>query len=435
MKKSLLGKLLLPSIIFLLSLVYFTGVMDVPFHPDESTQIFMSEDVNLFLTRPSQLAYDPENSENLCQKYRLLDPPLSRWFIGTARIITQTPPLQSDWDWSKSWQENVQAGALPDYKTLFISRIAVCFVFPLLLYVAYKTGETLRDRTTGWLTLALTAFNALVLLHTRRAMSESLLLFFTWFSIFLMVQKKKPAWLLAIPVALAFNAKYSTAPLILAGALYCLISCSHTPNPLRQRLATTGLYLSLIVLITFLLNPVLWSSPLEALQAAVIERQTLLTAQMTAIGGFNPSQAPHTLGGRLLAMLAQIFIAPPAVADVGNYLAATELQTKIYFSRPWNNLTNGFVRGGFFFSLSLIGMIWMIRETLRSKGDLTNPRNLFLIAFLFQFSGIIISIPLSFQRYYLPLLPYVITFIAYAVSAGFHIGINPVKSTGNQSQK
>ncbi len=415
------------TVIFLCSLIYFIGVQEVPFHPDESTQIFMSQDIELLFSQPSLLTFNQDNPQDLRQKYRLLDPPLSRWFIGFAHMIFGVTSLPNDWDWSKTWEENYLNGALPTPFTLWISRLAVSFVFPFLLYYAYKTGETLADKTTGWLNLLLTAFNALILLHTRRAMAESLLIFFTFLSLYLLVTKIKPAWLLAFPISLAFNAKYSTAPLVLMGLIYCLKSASNSYPSFRQRLKTALLYSIIIISITFLLNPVLWTSPVDALKAAAIERQQLLAAQTAAIGEFNPAQTPQTIPDRLLALIAQVFIAPPAIADVGNYLAATEIQTQIYFSHPWHNLTNGFLRGGFFFSLSLIGLISMIQTSLREKSGFSSSKVVYLATFFLQFSGIISGIPLAFQRYYIPLLPFFITFTSYAISIAISIGRNSVK--------
>lgn len=414
-------------IIFLFSILYFSGIREVPFHPDESTQIFMSRDVQIFFSQPSLLFYNPAEIENVRQRYRLLDPPLSRWFIGIAQWIFTLPPLQSDWDWAKTWQENYEMGALPANDNLFISRFSVSFVFPLLLYVAYRTGERIGGKSTAWLNLIFTATNSLILLHTRRAMAESLLLFFASLSIYLLIKQKQYAWLIAIPVALAFNAKYSAAPLFLAGLICSLLTSTKRRISIRQTLKSVALYSIIFVSITLLLNPVLWSNPFEAIKAAVTERQSLLFAQTQTIGGYNPAQTPQTIPARLLALTAQVFIAPPAIADIGNYLAATEMQTKIYFSRPWNNLTNGFFIGGFFFALSLIGLIWMIRDAWHSRQELVNPVILLLIAFVLQLAGIVTGLPLSFQRYYIPLIPFLTLFMAFAVTSGIHLSVNSAK--------
>lgn len=427
MSKNLKTNAPLIFIIFLFSLLYFSGINEVPFHPDESTQIFMSRDVQMLFSQPSSLFYNPDHPENLRQKYRLIDPPLSRWFIGCAQLIFNLPPLPSDWDWARTWEDNVQMRALPSKDTLFISRLSVSFVFPLLLFLAFRTGETIAGKSTAWLNLIFTATNALILLHTRRAMAESLLLFFSCLSIYLMIEQKQSAWLIAIPVALAFNAKYSAAPLFLAGLIFWLLTSTKKRVPIRQTLKCVALYSIIFVSITLLLNPVLWSNPFEAIMAAVTERQSLLFAQTQTIGGYNPAQTPQTIPARLLALMAQVFIAPPAIADIGNYLAATEMQTKIYLSRPWNNLTNGFFIGGFFFALSLIGLIWMICDAWHSRHELVNPVILLLIAFVLQLAGIVTGLPLSFQRYYIPLIPFLTLFMAFAVTSGIHLSVNSAK--------
>lgn len=413
---------LLITITFL-SIFYFMGVGEVPFHPDESTQIFMGRDIELLFSQPSAVKFNPEDADNLRQKYRLLDPPLSRWFIGSAQILFKLPPLENDWDWSKSWDDNIRNGALPSAEMLIIARLAVCFVFPATLYLSYQIGQSLGGKPTAWLNLFLTALNALVLLHTRRAMAESLLIFFYCMTLYWAVKPQKPTWLIALPAALAFNAKYSAVSLFLTGTIFCFFYPPKHPNK-ANILKSLLFYALLCILITFLLNPVLWNSPLKAVKAAALERQTLLEAQTKAIGSYNPAQTPSTLSGRLLAVVAQVYIAPPAVADVGNYLTATQPQSSIYFSRPWNDLTSGFFRGGFLLALSLIGLILMIRHQFSTSVKLPNPQFLFILAFLFQIAAILIGIPLSFQRYYLPLLPYITIFIAYAVEAGLRSGLN-----------
>lgn len=430
MSKNLQHNAPLILVIFLFSLLYFAGIHEVPFHPDESTQIFMSQDVRLFFSQPSSLFYNPADIENVRQRYRLLDPPLSRWFIGTAQWIFNLPPLRSDWNWAKTWQENLEMGALPGNDNLFISRLSVSFVFPMLLFIAYRIGGRIGGKSTAWLNLIFTATNALILLHTRRAMAESLLLFFSSLSIYFLLKEKKVTWVIACSVALAFNAKYSTAPLFLAGLISCVLSSIKLRVPFRHTLKNIISYSIIFVLITLLLNPVLWPTPFETIKAAATERQSLLSAQTSAIGEYNPAQTPQTIPTRLLALIAQVFIAPPAIADVGNYLATTEIQTRVYFSRPWNNLTNGFFIGGFFFALALIGLIWMTREAWHSRQNPESPVILLLIAFALQLTGIITGIPLSFQRYYIPLIPFLTIFMAIAITSGIRLSLNNARAKG-----
>jgi hypothetical protein len=155
------------------SLFYFWGLKAVPFHPDEGTQLFMSADFEALLTRPLTLVWQPGEDGDLRQRYRLLDAPLTRYLIGAGRMATGQPALVMDWDWSLGWKENSMAGAVPTPSQLDAARFAVASLFPLTLLFTYLTGKALVGGPAGLLAALLTATNALILLHTRRAMAES----------------------------------------------------------------------------------------------------------------------------------------------------------------------------------------------------------------------------------------------------------------------
>ena len=112
-------------IILALTLAYLAGLAGVPFHPDESTQLFMSSDLNTLFSRPADLFWSTANEQDARQIYRELDAPLARYLIGVGRTIASLPALPVDWDWSKSWEENQTAGALPDARLLLVGRLSV----------------------------------------------------------------------------------------------------------------------------------------------------------------------------------------------------------------------------------------------------------------------------------------------------------------------
>ncbi len=415
-------------VIMLFSLIYFTGIAEVPFHPDESSQIFMSSDLEMLTTQPDALTWKAENSLDIRQRYRLLDAPLTRWMIAIGRQLAGEPPIQSDWDWSQDWQTNLNNGALPSPRLLAVARFSVAFVFPLVLWLSFKIGERLAGKRAGWLNLILTATNGLVLLHTRRSMAESLLFFGFVLFLFLLLSLDKRLWLISIPAALAFNAKYSAAPLVIVGVIPILLVWVRRPLRPKQSLTDLGLYLALFIAITLALNPVLWSSPRNALKSAAEERSRLLSAQTAMIGSINPALAPDTLAEKSVALIAQLYLTQSAIADVGNYRAQTGEAQRLYFSRPWNNLYQGVVSGGFLLALTLIGLLWMVVHLIRRTSSAPRPVIFFLITFLAQMAGILASIPLSFQRYYLPLVPFVTVLIAYGIHTGLELGAKPKSS-------
>ena len=204
--------LALVFILILFTIFYMSTIADVPFHPDESTYIFMSDDLKTMFTDLQSMFWQPGQVDDLHQHYRKLDPPTSRAIIGISRLITGQPALAADWDWSLTWQENQQAGALPDSGLLTVSRIGIALFYPFSLLFFYLSANKISDRLTAWLAMCFMAGNMLVLLHTRRAMTESFLLFTIILSLYFLVHFREKPWLSAFPIALALNAKLSAAP-------------------------------------------------------------------------------------------------------------------------------------------------------------------------------------------------------------------------------
>ena len=216
--------ILIFSLILLGSLMYFKDILLVPFHPDEATQIFMSSDIDLIASgHMADLFYNdfPEDIDK--QRYRLLDAPYTRYAIGITRVIFRQPQLDKDWDWSKTWQQNQEA--LPVNSLLLISRLSVASLFPITLILLYFLWKGLFNQKIAILGTVLFLSNSVILIHTRRAMSESGLLFFLGLSLLAIFKlPKKYLFLSAIPVALGINCKLSLLPLILIAIIMIFIN-------------------------------------------------------------------------------------------------------------------------------------------------------------------------------------------------------------------
>lgn len=82
-----------------ISVFYLAGLGTVPFHPDESTQIFMSADLERFFENPADLFWQPHQINEQRQRYRLLGAPLPRYVIGFGRLVAgRLAPLPTNWD-------------------------------------------------------------------------------------------------------------------------------------------------------------------------------------------------------------------------------------------------------------------------------------------------------------------------------------------------
>jgi hypothetical protein len=383
---------------------YFAGVSSVPFHPDEATQIFMSSDLDLLFTHPGELLWSANPIDELRQHYRELDAPLTRYLIGSGRAVENLGELPSDWDWTKSWSANQQQGALPSAALLLVARLAVAWLFPISLILVYLGCRQAGHAWAGLIACALLGFNPLVLLHTRRAMAESVLLFGCALLIWTLSSARLRPWITGVVGAIALNAKQSALGLIPAA----LIGVVWLPGVKGIRpaimLVRAVEALGCLALITFLLNPFVWQNPISTISAATITRQDLLSRQTADYQGQFPAGGP-SLSTQVLVVLGQIYLAPLQFEEAGNYTVNTASQKQAYLQNPLNDLLQGPLWGAGFLFLTVSGMGFSFYR-FRSKAP-ANRRWLILltIATLGEFLAIVIALPLPFQRYVIPLIP------------------------------
>jgi len=421
MKPSIFGSdparrwdILLLVVLVLFTTAYTVGIVSVPFHPDESTYIFMSSDWESLFRAPTQMAWQP-NLSDARQTQRLLDAPLTRYAIGAARWISGYAALPVDWNWSLTFDANQQAGALPDSGLLTASRFGPAAFFPFSLLLIYLTGLKLGGRGLGWLSMLLLATNALVLLHTRRAMAEGGLVFSICLFLACLVYLKKNLWLIAIPTALAFCAKQSTLPLAGIGLLAVLVFALRPldwPRLLRRVAGYSLLWITIVVV----LNPFLWAHPVEAVQAAIATRQALLTRQTQEFTAALPAgsmmNSPLEVG---FSMVVNQFLLPPTFSEVDNYKAQTETATQAYLSNPLNSLLRGLLAGGVLFALWIIGFVMSVKHSFSPSTAHRAAWALLGLAGAVQFLALAVTITLPFQRYVLPLIPFGCLWIGYSL--------------------
>jgi len=283
----------------------------VPFHPDESTQLYMSADFEQIMTKPWQMAWEENDSASSITRYRLLDAPLTRYLLGFGRTLFSLPALPSDWDWSASWEENHSNGALPSDRTLLLGRLIIASLFPLGLFLLYRIGIAIDNRWLGIFTVLLFSSNALVLLHTRRAMAEGALVFGVILTLYALIFADKRPLLAGLAVAIAFNAKQSAVVLLPIGLLaVCWIPEKKIRN-ISLLAGNSAKYLAGFILLTALLNPFLWRHPISASQEALQLRQGLLERQVADYEHLAPGQVLNSPAERSAVLIAQLFFTPP----------------------------------------------------------------------------------------------------------------------------
>ncbi len=414
-------KQFIPVILFIIlaSSFFFWNIAEVPFHPDEATQIYTSSDVDHFIQAPLSLSWKTQTPLDDLMIYRLLDAPFARTWIGIFRFLNNVPELQTDWDWTTGWITNMKEGAFPSQEQLVVGRLASAVFFPFDLLLLYLIGRKLRGNLLGWLMMILFCLNALVLLHTRRAMSEGPLLFFIIFALWTFLQNPRLLFLSSIPVAFAFNSKYSALPLFIIG-LFALIYRNWKPIPFRRRLfLQIPAFCALFLIITFLLNPFLWQDPWHAIIAAIIARKSLLARQITDLGTVSQGWISDSIGERFGSLIANLYLAPPAFYDVGNYIRETQQAVIKYESFFYLNLFRGLVWGSLVLILSVLGFIFGFLRSLKTDLLQRSYLIIFLVGTVLQFFFLAWVFSIPFQRYVVPLIPFSTLWIAYSMNELF----------------
>jgi len=408
------------SLLALLTAFALAGTTEIPFHPDESTQLYMSRDFELLLSRPLSMSWTPEQAGGGRSHLRLVDAPLTRYLLGLGRSLAGLPALPTDWDWSKTWDQNQAAGALPDPCLLLVGRLTLTLLLPFSLLLIYQVGSRMHGTLTGLVAALLLGLNALILLHDRRAMAEAALTFGVLFALWSFLVGKRHPWLIGLGLAIAFNAKHTGLILLPVGLLAVVLPDSGRlpgKNLAWHRLVIDwGQLLVVFGLVTWLLNPFLWRQPVQAVQAAIVERQELQKRQQADYKRLLPDATLESPSQRLAALLANLYFAPSAFAEAGNYSRQTKAAELAYLATPGHNLLRGLLGGSIMFALNLIGIALACLRLRRAVPDERRVITILLLSSLVLVLGIFWLAPLPWQRYVIPLAPISCLWCAYAVT-------------------
>ncbi len=112
-------------------------------------------------------------------------------------------------------------------------------------------------------------------------------------------------------------------------------------------------------------------------------------------------------------MLGEVFIIPPQVSEAGNYLQQTAVQDRAYLANPFDHLFRGFTGGGIMLGLTLIGLILSLWPGATASHTQSGARRWLVAAGLAEAVALLWANPLPFQRYYLPLIPFVSLWAAF----------------------
>jgi hypothetical protein len=389
------------------------GAAAIPFHPDESSLLYQSRDLELLFSDPLELAWGPQSGDDPQAVYRALNAPLGKYWLALGRLAAGygSGSVSADWDWSETWEENVARGALPPQGALRGARAAMSVMTALAVALLYQTGRRLGGRLTGVLAAAIFALDPLVLLHGRRAMLEGALLFgITAASLGLICAYRRPI-AAAFGSALALGTKYSGLAVIPAGVMASIWPDGAPPQGIRIRLMNAFKHLLALVALIWVSHPILWRQPMAALQAMWGLRSELVQAQADSLRGLRPEFVLNSLPERGTAMLAHLYFTPLQFFEYGNYLEATAAEQQAYLAIPFHGIARGGLGGSIRLALTLVGGLFALLKALRVH-DVAQRRNLSLVALaaMMLAASLLVANPLPIQRYYLPLTPFLALF-------------------------
>jgi 4-amino-4-deoxy-L-arabinose transferase-like glycosyltransferase len=247
-------------------------------------------------------------------------------------------------------------------------------------------------------------------------MAEGTLLLGVTLAIWTILNARERPWLAGLGLAFAYNAKQSTIALVPVAIIAIVWLHGYTKFKTKIIIKNVTLFLSVFLFITLALNPLYWSNPRQALQASFSARQELVEQQIKDTIMIAPEKYLETPLQRLFILVINIFISPPEYGLVGN-LAPTREDVDAYISFPGHNLFRGIILGSVFLVLCIFGIYVAIRTRGGQEPKVKRDLTLLLLATLFQASVLVATVPLSWARYSVPMIPFTSIWIAFGISS------------------
>ncbi len=403
------------------------GTPLVPFHGDESTQIMMSRDYHYqFVAGEWEQVFFHDPPLNAAeQELRLLNGTLSKLLYGLAWDAAgfTVNDLSEQWLWGAGYDWNVENGHRPTDELLRAARWAAAIPGALAVLALFGVARLWGGRWAAYPASALLATHGIVLIHIRRAYMEATLLLFS-----LLVVLVALAWaqrllapaqrmtgsrvslarsggyglLLGLASGLAVASKHSGAVVVAAVYAAILVVVLWRRFP-RWWAALIWLVISgaLALGVFLLLNPAWWGDP-PARAGYVLElRQGLVAGQAGAF----PEDAYPDLPARLAGMIRHLSVTAPEYYEVDGWAepigpAITAYENSSLAGFPYGRGQIGELGGALLLGVAACGAL-ILAAQVRER-----PALLVLalwVAAMIAFT--LLTIPLNWQRYIMPLYP------------------------------
>ncbi len=400
------------------------GVPYVSYHGDETTQLYSSHDyATLFLQGNPRALWVEWPVDNELEYLRIADSTTSRYTIGLAWQLagySEADLPNDNFDWDTDYAGNVAQGLIPEWRLMVAMRLPSAIFLALSAAVMFAIGYRFGGLPMAFFVSGLYAFNPINLLNGRRALQEGGLLFFGLLTVLIgiiMAQRRERGrplvlglWAaLTLAGALTLVSKNNGFLYICAAYLWVLL-----PDLLRPRLRTivrmgTRLAVSglLLIAIFVALSPGLWSDPPARVTDATAARLSAMTGQMK-----DDPEAPSTLDRRVSDILTQPFLRPLAHYEGAytNTFAAQRDLIAAYESSWLSGIHFGVALGLLLTVLAALGIVANLSSRLRPYRSVALALGLLL--WLLINVGVLLWLPLPWQRYFLSLIPVATIFAA-----------------------
>ncbi|WP_129629109.1 hypothetical protein [Candidatus Oscillochloris fontis] len=390
MKFSFVRNYLVSSILIIaLIFSYIYKIGDVEFYTDESQWIGSSQVFEEYFTAKFNSPYFDESYWTLTQ------PPLARYFIGLGRKLGGHTwgDINKTWNFALTAEQNAQRGAMPSPSLLWWSRLPMTILAIMSFSMLFSLIRNAAGVTSGYTWLLFGITNAYFLLHLRRAMGESILLFCIVLVLglcylilsLLMRQQTIDYWKtkllilmasLGICIGAAGNAKLNGLSVGLIGLFLAIMIFIKYQATLSQKLSLGVISLFVVVAcssITFVgINPYLWPDPVARTQNMLNQRIHEMEEQQVKFS----EEHIDSLTERLRVVPERIFSTYAPIMP-----------------------RNGIIVNTFLF---IVGLIFVIKNIYHYR--LNTPAgivslSLLVVGFLVVFPALLT--PLDWERYYL----------------------------------
>lgn len=306
-------------ILLVLTAAYFTGLDKVKFHPDESHWIGLSEPYEKFTSG----YFEREYWQSLPMTY--VNPVMTYYVIGMARQVGGYAPqeLNQAYEFTKSYEENLVDGRIPEPGLLWWARAAVTVCSILALFLAFVLFKQAAGRPLAYTWLAFALVNPYLREMLRRAMNEGVLLLFIMLGLWLGYKAllhftadefsfknyRFLAYLIFSGIAAGLAAQTKINGGMLVFGLWAAFAAAslRKPEELKIRcwqVSLVGILLAIASLTAYIgTNPSLWGNPVSVLGKVVGGRIRLMEIQAANQG----NQRMVTIEGRFAALSSQIF--------------------------------------------------------------------------------------------------------------------------------